>query len=88
MLARLDSLDIADETIVMYSTDNGPHYNGWPDAGMTPFSSEELLGGHKIGEKHFEVHIDGHNLVPYLGGEAKESPQKFFFCIGDDGDIW
>ena len=41
MLARLDELDIADNTIVMYSTDNGPHYNSWPDAGITPFRSEK-----------------------------------------------
>ena len=32
---------IADDTIVVYSTDNGPHMNTWPDAGMTPFRSEK-----------------------------------------------
>jgi arylsulfatase len=37
----LDDLGIADNTIVMYSTDNGPHYNTWPDAGTTPFRSEK-----------------------------------------------
>jgi len=31
----------ASSTIVMYSTDNGPHYNSWPDAGITPFRSEK-----------------------------------------------
>jgi arylsulfatase len=41
MLAKLDELGIADDTIVMYSTDNGPHYNSWPDAGITPFRSEK-----------------------------------------------
>lgn len=41
MLAKLDELGIADNTIVMYSTDNGPHYNSWPDAGITPFRSEK-----------------------------------------------
>jgi arylsulfatase len=41
MLDRLDKLGIADDTIVMYSTDNGPHYNTWPDAGITPFRSEK-----------------------------------------------
>ena len=41
MLNKLDELGIADDTIVMYSTDNGPHYNSWPDAGMTPFRSEK-----------------------------------------------
>ena len=37
----IDDLGLADDTIVMYSTDNGPHYNTWPDAGTTPFRSEK-----------------------------------------------
>jgi arylsulfatase A-like enzyme len=41
MLNKLDELGIADNTIVMYSTDNGPHYNSWPDAGITPFRAEK-----------------------------------------------
>ena len=40
-LKLLDELGIADNTLVMYSTDNGPHYNTWPDAGTTPFRSEK-----------------------------------------------
>jgi arylsulfatase len=41
LLKLLDDLGIANDTIVMYSTDNGPHYNAWPDAGTTPFRSEK-----------------------------------------------
>jgi len=41
MLDQLDELNIADNTIVFYSTDNGVHYNTWPDAGITPFRSEK-----------------------------------------------
>lgn len=41
LLSLLDELGIADDTIVIYSTDNGPHYNTWPDAGTTPFRSEK-----------------------------------------------
>lgn len=41
LLKLLDDLGIADNTIVLYSTDNGPHYNSWPDAGTTPFRSEK-----------------------------------------------
>ncbi|WP_067051494.1 arylsulfatase [Methanofollis ethanolicus] len=41
MLDKLDELGIADTTIVMYSTDNGPHFNSWPDAAITPFRSEK-----------------------------------------------
>jgi arylsulfatase A-like enzyme len=40
-LDKLDQLGIADNTIVFYSTDNGPHYNTWPDAAATPFRGEK-----------------------------------------------
>ncbi len=40
-LKQLDDLAIADNTIVFYSTDNGPHYNTWPDAAATPFRGEK-----------------------------------------------
>jgi len=40
-LDLLDELGIAENTIVMYSTDNGPHFNTWPDAGYTPFRKEK-----------------------------------------------
>jgi arylsulfatase len=138
MLDKLDELNIADDTIVMYSTDNGPHYNTWPDAGITPFRSEKntnwdggwrvpafvrwpgkfqpgtvlngivshqewlptllaaagvpdvkerLLEGYQAGDKTFNVHIDGFNILPYLMGEVDECPRKSFFYISDDGDI-
>ena len=138
MLDKLDQLGIADDTIVMYSTDNGPHFNSWPDAGITPFRAEKntnweggwrvpcfvrwpgkfkagtvingivshqdwlptllaavgegdvkekLLKGYKVGEKNFKVHIDGYNMLPYLTGQAKQSPRESFFYISDDGDI-
>ncbi len=41
MLDKLDELGIADNTIVMYSTDNGPHYNAWPDGAISPWRSEK-----------------------------------------------
>ncbi len=41
MLKLLDDQGIADNTIVLYSTDNGPHMNTWPDGAMTPFRSEK-----------------------------------------------
>jgi len=138
LLDVLDELDLAGNTIVIYGTDNGPHMNSWPDAGMTPFSSEKntnwegafrtpamirwpgripagtvsneivshldwlptflaaageprikdkLLKGHKAGSNHFNVHLDGHNLLPYLTGEAQHSPRLGFFYFSDDGDL-
>ena len=128
MLDKLDELGIADNTIVMYSTDNGPENDTWPDGANTPFRgqkdtnwegawrvpaflrwpgkikagsvlngivshqdmlptflaaagdpdvSQKLLAGYKIGSMTYKVHIDGLNMVPYLTGEAKESPRKF-----------
>jgi len=41
LLAQLDALGIAETTIVIYTTDNGPHYNEWPDGGITPFRGEK-----------------------------------------------
>jgi arylsulfatase A-like enzyme len=41
LLKLLDDLGVANNTIVQYSTDNGPHFNTWPDAGNTPFRSEK-----------------------------------------------
>ncbi len=41
ILDKVDELGISDNTIVIYTTDNGPHQNTWPDAGTTPFRSEK-----------------------------------------------
>jgi len=41
LLAKLDELGIADNTIVMYSTDNGPENDTWPDGANTPFRSQK-----------------------------------------------
>jgi arylsulfatase A-like enzyme len=125
LLDLLDELGITDNTLVVYSTDNGPHYNTWPDGGITHWRSEKnsnwegayrvpcfarwpgkfpegatlngivthqewlptllaaagepdvvekLKQGHQAGDKHFNVHIDGYNCLPYLTGETEESP--------------
>lgn len=41
LLKLIKDLGISDDTIIMYSTDNGPHFNTWPDAGTTMFRSEK-----------------------------------------------
>ncbi|MBX9821800.1 MULTISPECIES: arylsulfatase [Nitrobacteraceae] len=41
ILKAVDDLGIGNDTIVIYTTDNGPHQNSWPDAGTTPFRSEK-----------------------------------------------
>src|SRR5215813_2626598 len=138
MLKKLDELGIADNTIVMYSTDNGPEYDTWQDAATTPFRSQKdtnweggwrvpcfmrwpgkikagtvlngivshidmfptllaaagdpdvtqnLLKGTKVGGKIFNVHLDGYNMLPYLTGEAKESPRQSLVYFSDDGEL-
>jgi arylsulfatase len=41
LLKALDDMGIADDTIVVYTSDNGPHMNSWPDGAMTWFRSEK-----------------------------------------------
>jgi arylsulfatase A-like enzyme len=41
LLKALDDLGVADNTIVLYTTDNGPHKNSWPDAAISPFRNEK-----------------------------------------------
>ena len=138
LLAKLDELGIADNTIVMWSTDNGAEELSWPDGGTTPFRGEKdtnweggwrvpcvirwpgvikpgtvynevfshqdmlptLLAaagepdivekvkkGHQAGAKHFKVHLDGYNLLPFWTGEAKENPRPGFLYWSDEGDL-
>ncbi|HEY6980753.1 arylsulfatase [Reyranella sp.] len=41
LLKALDDLKIADNTIVIYTTDNGPNRFSWPDAATSPFRNEK-----------------------------------------------
>jgi len=41
LLDKIDQLGIADNTIVMYATDNGAEEMSWPDGGATPFRGEK-----------------------------------------------
>ena len=138
LLDLLDELGLTDDTIVVYSTDNGPHANTWPDAATTPFRSEKntnwegafrvpqmirwparipagvvsnaiishldwlptllsaagepdigakLLEGHDTGTATFRVHLDGHDFLPHLTGEAEDGPRIAYFYFSDDGDL-
>ena len=137
-LAFLDENGLADDTIVIYSTDNGPHMNTWPDGGMTPFRNEKnsnwegayrvpamirwpghipagqvlngivshndwfvtllaavgdtdiadrLKAGTDLGGTTYKAHLDGHNQLDYVTGEAETSPRQHFFYVSDDGDL-
>jgi len=138
LLKLLDDLGVADNTIVVYTTDNGAEVMSWPDGGSTPFKGEKatnwegafrvpcvmrwpgtikpgtivndmcahedfiptfaaaagegdlvqkLRKGHKMGARTFKVHLDGHDLTPFLKGDEKQSPREGFLYWSDDGDL-
>jgi arylsulfatase len=138
LLKLIDDLGVANNTIVVYTTDNGAEAMTWPDGGTTPFRGEKAtnweggfrvpclirwpgtiqpgtivndMGAHEdfiptfaaangdtdlvertkkgttLNGKNFKVHLDGHNLLPFLKGDAKESPRKEFLYWSDDGDL-
>ncbi len=138
LLKTVDDLKLDKNTIVIYTTDNGPMVCLFPDAGTTPFRGEkntnweggwrvpamirwpgvvkpgtkftdivagedwlptilaaagdsnikeELLKGHKAGDKNFKVHLDGYNQIEYLSGKSPKGKRDEFFYFSDDGDL-
>ncbi len=55
-------------------------------AGETDIKGK-LLKGHEANGKTFNVHLDGHNLLPYLTGQEKKSPRVEMFYFTDDGQL-
>ena len=49
--------------------------------------TDKLLKGYKIGDMTYKVHLDGHNLVPYLTGEVAKSPRQWFLYVNDDQQL-
>ena len=138
LLDKLDELGITDNTIVMYSTDNGAELFGWPDGGtimwkgeknttweggfrvpmmvrwpgtipggrvsnviieMTdwlptllsaagnPNVKQQLLDGTTVGDKSFNVHLDGYDFMAHLRGETDSGPRVEKFYFTDDGSL-
>jgi arylsulfatase len=52
-------------------------------AAGVPDIKERLLEGYQAGDKHFRVHLDGYNQLPYFTGQAGESPRNEFFYYGE-----
>jgi arylsulfatase len=137
MLDKLKALGLEENTIVMYSTDNGAEAFTWPDGGTTMFRgekntpfeggyrvpcvmrwpgvikpgtlineigahedmcstllaaagepdvAEKLRRGHKAMGRDYKVHLDSHNLMPALKGEARW-PRRDFIYWTDDGSV-
>lgn len=138
LLKLLDDLNVVENTIVVYTTDNGAEVMTWPDGGTTPFRGEKatnweggfrvpclirwpgvikpgmvvndvcahedfiptfaaangepdlvekLKKGFPLNGKTFKVHLDGYNLLPFLKGDADNSPRDEFLYWSDDGDL-
>src|SRR5436190_7767367 len=98
LLDKLDALGIAENTIVLYTTDNGPHMNTWPDAAMTPFRSEKNTnwegafrvpcmirwpGKIKPGSVSNEM-VSGHDWLPTFLAAAGEPDVKEKLLKGHD----
>ena len=75
LLKALDDLGIADDTIVVYTSDNGPHMNTWPDGAMTPFRSREehQLGGRL--PRAVPGPLAGHDQAGH-GDQRADEPQR------------
>jgi arylsulfatase A-like enzyme len=87
LLDRLDELGIADDTIVIYSTDNGPHMNTWPDGGMTPFRSEKNTnweGAFRIPEM---IRWPGHIAAGSISNEIVQHHDWFPTFLAAAGDL-
>jgi arylsulfatase A-like enzyme len=89
MLDLLDDLGIADDTVVMYSTDNGPHMNTWPDGGMTPFRSEKDTNWEGAFRIPLLVRWPGHVPEGVVTNEIVQHHDWLptFCAIGGDADI-
>ncbi|NOH27858.1 arylsulfatase [Vibrio mediterranei] len=91
LLDYLDDNNLTDNTIVMYGTDNGPHYNAWPDGAITPFRSEKETNwegawrvpafvrwpaGHWDGGRVLNGMVSGLDMLPTLVAAAGNSHIK------------
>jgi arylsulfatase A-like enzyme len=137
ILKKLEDLGVADNTIVIYSTDNGNELLFWPDGGYAPFRGEKgttweggvrvpclirwpgkiapgsvsnqvqshedlyvtlaaaaglpdlkekLLGGHKMGEMTYKVHLDGYNNLDHWTGKSAKSARREYIYY-DETDL-
>nr|WP_300306165.1 arylsulfatase [Halomonas sp.] len=87
-LDKLDELGIADNTILFYSTDNGPHMNSWPDAAMTPFRGEKNTnweGGWRVPAMvRWPGHIEAGSISNKIMHHMDWTP-TFLAAAGHDG---
>jgi arylsulfatase len=86
LLKALDDLGIADNTIVLYTTDNGPHQNSWPDAGTTPFRSEKNTNWEGAFRVPCLIRWPGHIKVGSVSNEIVSGLDWFPTLVAAAGD--
>jgi arylsulfatase A-like enzyme len=78
LLKQLDELGIADNTIVIHTTDNGPHYNEWPDGAITPFRGEKNSnweGAYRVpASVRWPGHVPPHSITNGIGAHQDWLP--------------
>ncbi|WP_129777942.1 arylsulfatase [Peristeroidobacter soli] len=89
LLDLLDELGIAENTFVMYSTDNGPHMNSWPDGAMTPFRSEKNTNWEGAFRVPLLVRWPGRIKAGSISNEIVQHHDWLptFLAMAGDGDI-
>jgi len=97
LLAKLDELGVAENTIVVFSTDNGAEKFTWPDsledwavtllaAAGEPDVKEKLKQGHVANGRTFKVHLDGYDQRELLAGKEPGQRQEIFY-FDDSGNL-
>jgi len=86
LLKTLDELGIADNTIVLYTTDNGPHQNSWPDAATTPFRSEKNTNWEGAFRVPAMIRWQGHIKTGSVSNEIVSGLDLFPTLVAAAGD--
>jgi arylsulfatase A-like enzyme len=87
LLKALDDLGIANNTILIYTTDNGPHMNSWPDAAMTPFRSEKNTNWEGAFRVPCMIRWPGHIQSGQVSNEIVSGLDWFPTLLAAAGDV-
>jgi len=86
LMKALDDLGIADNTILLYTTDNGPHMNTWPDGAMTPFRSEKNTNWEGAFRVPCMIRWPGHIAPGQVSNEIVSGLDWFPTLVGAAGE--
>jgi len=86
ILDTIDKLGLTDNTIVIYTTDNGPHMNTWPDGAMTPFRNEKNSGWEGAFRVPAMIRWPGHIKAGQVSNEIFSGLDWFPTLVAAAGD--